>query len=240
MPSPSNLTTGEKRKLTRLRRDLLEWATGHGRSFPWREGTTGTYEKIAVEVLLQRTTATAVARFYDKFFQRYPSWSTLASASADDLEVFLKPLGLWRRRAKSLLGLARYAASTYGEFPSDPNDHLAIPAVGQYVSNAILLFQHHKPAPLLDVNMARVLERFLRPRRLADIRHDPWLQASAHWLVRGSEAPAVNWATLDFAASVCKARSPLCEQCAVRSRCNFWAGRRGERAADRARPQTAT
>ena len=27
--------------------------------------------------------------------------------------------------------------------------------------------------------MARVIERVARPRRLADIRHDPWLQAAA-------------------------------------------------------------
>lgn len=222
MSSDDPLTLGEKRKLTRLRSDLLEWAEQGGRNFPWRLSGASTYERIVVEVLLQRTTASAVANFYPAFIGRFPSWEALAAASSEDLETFLKPLGLWRRRAASLLGLARYAASASGEFPRDAASHAAIPAVGQYVSNAITMFQHGKPAPLLDVNMARVIERFIRPRKLADIRYDSWLQAAAHWLVRADAPERVNWAILDFAAIVCKARKPQCNYCPVRSRCRFY------------------
>lgn len=221
MPSPDPLKPGEKRRLTRLARDLVAWSRENGRDFPWRSTTANLYQQIVVEVLLQRTTATAVAGFFDEFITQYPGWVELASAKTEDLEKFLNPLGLWRRRAKALLGIARYAAANDGMFPQDPCDHRDIPAVGQYVSNAILQFQHGRAAPLLDVNMARVIERFLRPRRLADIRHDPWLQAAAHWLVRGARSEEVNWATLDFAALVCRARNPRCATCPVKSRCNY-------------------
>lgn len=220
---PDRLSRGEKVKLSGLRRDLLAWATVSGRDFPWRSSLATPYHQVAVEVLLQRTTATAVARFYEGFFSRYRSWSELAAASADELGEFLKPLGLWRRRAASLLGLARYAASNEGRFPVDPAEHAAIPAVGQYVSNAILTFHHGIPAPLLDVNMARVIERFVRPRKLADLRYDPWLQAAAHWLTRGENSTETSWAVLDFAATTCKSRRPLCELCPVHSRCAFFA-----------------
>lgn len=221
MPSVDPLTTGEKRKLTRLKNDLLRWAREHGRDLPWRKDTARDYEKIAVEVLLQRTTASAVANFYQNFFVTYPDWEALAAATPEDLENFLKPLGLWRRRAASLLGIAQFAASNQGRFPDEKEAHSNIPAVGQYVSNAIMMFQHGRASPLLDVNMARVIERFVRPRRLADLRHDPWLQEAAHWLVRGQSPCAVNWAVLDFAASVCKARKPRCAECLVSSRCTY-------------------
>lgn len=204
-----------------MRRDLLAWFAENGRSLPWRDPLASTYEKIVVEVLLQRTTATAVAKFFEAFLSRFPSWASLASASQADLEDYLKPLGLWRRRAVSLLGLARYAQAQAGNFPLDPAERVDIPAVGQYVSNAISVFQHGVNAPLLDVNMARVIERFVRPRRLVDIRHDPWLQAAAHWLVRGEQPELVNWAVLDFAALVCQARTPKCNVCPVRQRCSF-------------------
>ena len=215
------LRRGEKRKISRLRADLLSWFTLNGRELPWRAPEASIFEKIVVEVLLQRTTANAVAGFYDQFFSRYPGWSELAAAQRSDLELFLKPLGLWRRRAESLLGLAAYAAENDGRFPRDPKDHEKIPAVGQYVSNAVMMFQHGRPAPLLDVNMARVIERFIRPRRLADIRHDPWLQSAAKWYARGTEVERANWAILDFAASICRPR-PLCPICPVRSRCTFF------------------
>lgn len=222
MSSADPLTRGEKGKLTRLKADLLQWAEQDGRVFPWRLPGASTYERIVVEVLLQRTTASAVGSFYPAFVDRFPSWETLAAASTDELEIFLKPLGLWRRRAASLLGLARYAAAVSGEFPRGAASHAEIPAVGQYVSNAISMFQHGLRTPLLDVNMARVIERFVRPRRLADIRYDPWLQAAAHWLVRGETPERVNWAVLDFAALVCKARTPLCRSCPVSSRCRYF------------------
>lgn len=222
MRSLDPLRPGEKRKLTLLRVDLLRWARDHGRDFPWRREQAGVYEKVVVEVLLQRTTATAVAGFYDRFIAAYPGWHALAGADAPDLEAFLKPLGLWRRRAASLLGLARYAAGTGGTFPADPAAHADIPAVGQYVSSAICVFQHGQARPLLDVNMARVIERFVRPRRLADIRHDPWLQAAARWYARGADVAAANWAMLDFAAAICRARRPACEVCPVRSRCSYF------------------
>lgn len=221
MSSPDPLLPGEKRKLTRLAHELVKWAGDHGRDFPWRLADADTYQKIAVEVLLQRTTATAVARFYHSFFARFESWEALVAAEPADLEEFLRPLGLWRRRANSLLGLARYAAAAGGVFPADAREHAAIPAVGQYVSNAVLLFQHGRRAPLLDVNMARVIERFVRPRRLADIRYDPWLQEAAAWYTRAGEPQAVNWAVLDFAAVVCKPKRPACPACPVNKACSY-------------------
>ncbi|QNN64632.1 hypothetical protein H9L12_10105 [Sphingomonas rhizophila] len=224
MPSPDALTRGQKVKLSRLARDLLDWASEHGRTFPWRDDGVSTYEKIAVEVLLQRTTATAVSRFYGAFFEKYSGWSELASAEVEDLEQFLKPLGLWRRRAVALIGLARYARDRNGSFPEHQSEHSEIPAVGQYVSNAILTFQHGQSLPLIDVNMARVIERFVRPRRLADIRYDPWLQDAAKWFVRGRDSAFRSWAILDFAALTCKARKPECPTCPVRRRCSYFAG----------------
>ena len=216
------LSRSEKLKLTRLRNDLVAWSKTGGRDFPWRSPRAGNYEKIVVEVLLQRTTATTVAAFYGRFFSRFSNWIELAEASTGDLEEFLRPLGLWRRRARSLLGIANYARKSGGKFPLNQAKHAEIPAVGQYVSNAIRVFQDNRPAPLLDTNMARVIERVLRPRRLADIRHDPWLQEAAWWFVRAGEAARTNWAVLDFAALICKSRNPLCPTCPVRHYCTYF------------------
>ncbi|MDW3116928.1 MAG: hypothetical protein R8G60_03445 [Roseovarius pacificus] len=208
-------------RLTRLRSKLLDWFSENGRDLPWRSPCVSTYEKICVEVLLQRTRAETVAEFFGTFFDRFPGWDALATAPIEDLEEFLKPIGLWRRRALSINALASYAVAHGGRFPSEHGELSKVPAVGQYVANAIQLFQHGLPSPLVDVNMARVLERYLRPRKLADIRHDHWLQEAAHWIVKSEDPVRVNWATLDFAALVCRARNPHCQECPFRSRCNF-------------------
>ena len=218
---PDRLTRGEKSRITRARKKLLVWFELHGRTFPWRRRTASEYERICVEVLLQRTRAETVANIYDEFFGRYPNWQSLAAAPIDELEDVLRPIGLWRRRARSVSALARYAGKHGGAFPLAEEELAKVPAVGQYVSNAIQLFQHGRAKPLVDVNMARFLERYLRQRRLADIRHDPWLQQACHWLVDCEDPVSVNWATLDHAALTCRARTPLCSSCLLRARCNF-------------------
>lgn len=223
-PSPERgqgdpLTRGDKLRITRLRRDLLDWYGRHGRALPWRSEHASTYEKICVEVLLQRTRAETVARVYPAFFARFESWSAIAAAEIDELEEHFRPIGLWQRRARSIKGLAEYAAARDGYFPADPRELAAVPGVGQYVTNAILLFQHNQARPLLDVNMARVIERYVRPRRLADIRHDPWLQAAAHWLVRDDHPVLVNWATLDLASALCLPGTPRCSLCQLEIQC---------------------
>lgn len=216
---PDPLSRGDKLRLTGLRRVLLDWYAENGRELPWRAETATTFERICVEVLLQRTRAETVAQFYPAFFTRFRSWADLAATPVEELEESFKPIGLWQRRARSMKALAGYAAARDGQFPSTVEGLAEVPAVGQYVANAIMLFQHGQHRPLLDVNMARLVERYVRPRRLADIRHDPWLQDAARWLVRGEHPVETNWATLDFASAVCTARKPLCGACPLSRRC---------------------
>jgi len=217
--TPDPLTRGQKVRLTRLRHALLAWYAEQGRDLPWRRDRANTFERICVEVLLQRTRAGTVAKVYPSFFDRFRSWSDLAGASLEELEGHFKPIGLWQRRARSMKSLSTYAAERKGRFPDTATGLVGVPAVGQYLANAILVFQHGQNRPFLDVNMVRVIERYVRPRKLADIRFDPWLQEAAHWFVRGDRPIDINWAVLDFASAICTARNPRCAECPVARLC---------------------
>ncbi len=99
---PSELTRSEKLRISRLRVKLLNWFDENGRDLLWRSPSASEYEKIGVEVLLQRTRAETVAGMYRKFFAQYPSWNTITLAPVEELEGVLKPIGLWKRRARSI------------------------------------------------------------------------------------------------------------------------------------------
>jgi A/G-specific adenine glycosylase len=184
---------------------------------------TGNASAIArrPEVLLQRTTASAVGRFLPGFVTRFTGWADIARVSEDEPPDHLKPLGLFRRRARALKLLAQEMVARSGHYPGDDIELQALPGVGQYISNAILLFRYGEQRPLLDSNMARVLERFFGPRDLADLRYDPYLQRLAHKVVRCNSPADMNWAILDFAALVCKLRKPECSTCPLAKRCHF-------------------
>jgi A/G-specific adenine glycosylase len=207
--------------IRRFRRLVLQWDGGHGRQFPWRRPSVPLYRLVVTEALLQRTRAETVASFYPDFFKRFRSWVQLAAVSEADLGLHLKPIGLWKRRAATLSGLAQVMASRRGRFPRDRANVEELPGVGQYVANSIFLFAHSRPEPLLDGSMARVLERYFGPRRLADIRYDPYLQKLARAVIDCTRARDANWAILDLASLVCKQRTPLCSKCPLRLTCLF-------------------
>lgn len=109
-----------------------------------------------------------------------------------------------------------------GKLPEDRTDLESIPFIGQYIANAIELIIHNKPSPLVDVNMARLLERYFGERKMADIRYDPYLQKLSLRIVSNEKSKEMNWAILDYAAIVCKAQKPLCTACELRIKCLYF------------------
>lgn len=201
---------------------LAHWFELNCRKFPWRKKSASKYQLIVTEVLLQRTKAETVSRFYPRFIRRFPSWKVLAKAKKKDLQTFLKPIGLWRQRATALKNLSVEMAKRNGRFPNTREEIEKVPAVGQYIANAILMFCHNQPQPLIDVNMTRVLERFFGPRKLADIRDDPYLQQLARDVLPKRRFKEFNWAVLDFASLICRLKKPLCDHCSLVHRCLFF------------------
>jgi len=208
-------------RVVRFRMAVMHWYEGNGRVFPWRHASATVYTKVVAEVLLQRTRADAVARVFKQFIVSFSNWCMLAESSEDELQQFLKPLGLWRRRATALHRFATEMCRRHGRFPKVRTEVEGIPAVGQYVANAIFLFAHGQREPLIDVNMARVLERYFEPRVKADIRFDEYLQLTARKVVNCDAAATVNWAILDLAALLCHSRNPRCIQCPLARGCRF-------------------
>lgn len=218
-PATAGTRSPSDEEVQRFQQRILAWFTKYGRAFPWRHPGASLYRRLLPEFLLQRTRAEVVASFLPQFLRRYPSWRALGRAREEDLGELLRPLGLWRRRAASLRALARALSARGGRLPRSRAQIDELPGVGQYIANAISLFAWNQAEPLLDVNMARVIERCFGPRVLADIRYDPGLQAAARRIVSGVEAIRINWAILDLAALVCHKVNPRCLQCPVLKLC---------------------
>lgn len=174
-----NVKMPSSARIAAVQRNVLRWFRRSGRSYPWRKKRATKYQKVIAEVLLQRTKADVVGRMFPAFVAKFPSWKKLATCSEREFQEILKPLGLWKRRAASLSALAEIMAKQRGRYPKERNKLEQLPGVGQYICNAILMFDQGQSQPLLDVNLARVLERVFGPRRLSDIRYDPYLQTLA-------------------------------------------------------------
>jgi A/G-specific adenine glycosylase len=202
-----------------FQKKLLKWYQDNGRTFLWRNKSATNYELIMSEVFLQRTKAETVSSFLPTFLKKYPSWKQLGKATEFELQEITKPLGLYKQRGSRLYKLSQELKKRKGRFPKERNQVAEIPMMGQYITNAYELYVLKKKSPLLDVNMARLIERFFGERKLADIRHDPYLQSLAYRVVNLEKSKELNWAILDYASLVCKKQKPNCPNCLIHRKC---------------------
>lgn len=176
---------------------------------------------VTTEVLLQQTRAGNLARMWNKIFSTLTGWEALRAVENSQLLELIGPLGLGRRRTRTLKALAAAMGDRKDVLPANREDLEALPGVGQYTASAVMTLRDGAAEPLLDVNLARVLTRYFGLRLRADLRDDPFLQLTARQLLEGDDPRTMNWVLLDFAALVCRARAPRCPSCPVFTNCHF-------------------
>jgi A/G-specific adenine glycosylase len=204
-------------RVERLRGDLLAWGERNQREFAWRD-TSDPYEVLVAEILLQSTRADAAEPVFESFLDSFPDLAALGRASTDDIAELLEPLGLHNRRAAALVEIGTRCA---GEgIPEEESALRELPRVGRYVASAVACFARGEPRPVVDTNVIRVYQRVLGVEH--ERQRDPRLWDLASEILPSDRAGEFNLALLDFAAAVCTARSPACEECPASEYCIYY------------------
>jgi A/G-specific adenine glycosylase len=206
----------------RFRRTLLNWYAAHGRDLPWRR-TDDPYHILVSEIMLQQTQVERVLPKYDEWLKKFPSLAALAAAPVDEVTETWYPLG-YNIRPRRLHAIARESVERYGgRLPSDEETLRSFKGIGPYTAGAILSFAFRRPAAILDTNVARVLFRVFVGRghaRSHAMRRRLWKISEA--LVPRRDAFDFNQALMDFGATVCVARKPLCLVCPMVRMCRAY------------------
>ncbi len=211
-----------KNNIKFFQRALLHWFNDNKREFPWRKNNISNFELIFSEILLQRTKAETVSKYYDIFFGKFPNWQSLVNTDDIEIEAIIKPLGLHTQRVSRIRKIIEEYKDKNGYLPKDKNELQESSLSSLYISNAYELFVLKNKAALLDVNMSRLLSRFFYPKEFKDVRNDKIIQELAHNVINVRECKELNWAILDYAALVCKAKNPKCNECKLSSKCCFF------------------
>ena len=170
--------------------------------------------------MLQQTQVDRVLPKYHEWLTKYPSLEVLASAPPADVTKTWYPLG-YNIRPKRLQSIAREAGSKFGgELPSDEATLLSFKGIGEYTAGAIRSFAFGERAAILDTNVARVLLRVFLGA--GDAKQHAMKRRL--WQISGALVPRrhvfdFNQALMDFGATVCTARKPLCLICPMQSIC---------------------
>jgi len=207
---------------------LLAWYDTHARALPWRAPPGAPppepYRVWLSEVMLQQTTVAAVAAYFARFTERWPTVAVLAAA--DDAEVMAAWAGLgYYARARNLLACARAVAARGGRFPENEAELRKLPGLGAYTAAAVAAIAFGERAVVVDANVERVVSRLFAiadplPGGRAAIRD------KADTITPATRPGDFAQAMMDLGATVCMPRNPRCLLCPLAGNC--MARREGE------------
>lgn len=177
------------------------------------------FELLVAVVLSAQTTDIAVNKVTPKLFSKYPSSKELSQAKQKDVEEYIKSIGLYRNKARHLIGLAKILEEKYdGQVPNTRKDLESLPGVGRKTANVVLANAFGIPALAVDTHVSRVSMRLgiakkgSRPyeveKKLMDFfDKDYWIK--------------LHHQIIFFGRYHCLARNPRCNDCPLYDICVY-------------------
>jgi len=199
---------------------LLAWYDVHRRVLPWRAPRgerADPYRVWLSEIMLQQTTVQAVASYYRKFLDQWPTVEALAAAPLDEVLTAWAGLGYYAR-ARNLHKAAKAVAESGGKFPDTADELRKLPGIGAYTSGAIAAIAFDRREAAMDANADRVIARlFAVTEPLAKVK--PKLLALGKSLVPQKRAGDFAQALMDLGSAICTSKRPACMSCPLFEDC---------------------
>ncbi len=174
------------------------------------------YQLIVAVALSAQTTDKSVNLITPALFERYPSAAELANADVAEVEDYIRRIGMYKTKAKNIVGMAKALVEKHnGQVPEDYDALVELPGVGRKTANVVLSvgFGHQRIA--VDTHVFRVANRIglvaekdvLKTElSLMDrIPEDRWSKTHHSLIFHGRQC--------------CDARKPKCEECSISDWC---------------------
>lgn len=149
-------------------------------------------------------------------FDKYKSIEDFANADIKDIEEIVKPCGLYKTKAKSIVEMCRQIITDFnGKIPNTIEKLTTLSGIGRKTANLIMGDVFHKPAIVTDTHCIRICGRLGLTKNTdpAKVEQDllkitpPELSSDfCHRLVL-------------FGRDTCKARGEKCSECILKEIC---------------------
>jgi endonuclease-3 len=174
------------------------------------------FELLVAVVLSAQATDKSVNLATRKLFPA--TTQKLVELGVAGVEAYVKSIGLYRTKAKNVVGLSQLLIEKHcGAVPQNREALEALPGVGRKTANVVLNTAFGQPTVAVDTHIFRVSNRTgIAPgkdvlsveEKLLKFTPPEYLQNAHHWLILHGRY-------------VCLARKPGCPQCLIRDLCEF-------------------
>lgn len=179
---------------------------------------TNSYTLLVAVTLSAQTTDVAVNRATAALFETVATPAQMVALGETALGEHIRTLGLWRNKARNVIALSAILVAEHdGTVPADRDVLMTLPGVGRKTADVVCNVAFGQETIAVDTHIFRVANRTgLARGRTADAVSDallrvtpsPYRRDAHHWLILHGR-------------HVCKARKPLCPDCALADICTY-------------------
>lgn len=174
------------------------------------------FQLTVATVLSAQTTDVRVNQVTPELFRRFPTPASLAAADTAELEEILRPLGFFRAKAKSLLGLGEALMARFdGEVPRDLDDLVSLPGVGRKTALVVRGNAFGLPGLAVDTHVSRLAQRLM----LTDSTDVLRIEHDLTERIEKKEWTMFSHRMIFHGRRVCHARRPACAECVIARDC---------------------
>lgn len=176
------------------------------------------FELLVATRLSAQCTDARVNLITPKLFERYPDAKSLANADITELEGIIKSCGLYKTKARDLIEMSKMLIEQYDSAIPDTIEQLTkLPGIGRKTANLIVGDVYGKPAVVADTHFIRLCNRL----GFVDTKDPLKVEMRMRELLPPEESNAFCHRMVYHGRQVCTARSPKCEECALKPICKF-------------------
>lgn len=176
------------------------------------------FQLIVAVALSAQTTDKSVNLITPALFEKYKTPEELSNADISDVEELIRRIGMYKTKAKNIVGMAKALVLNHGGVVPDDYDSLvALPGVGRKTANVVLSvgFGHQRIA--VDTHVFRVANR------IGLVSEKDVLKTEYALMDRIPEGrwSRTHHSLIFHGRQCCDARKPKCEECGINEYCEF-------------------
>ena len=175
------------------------------------------FQLLIAVILSAQTTDEKVNKVTKTLYENYPDAIRLSKADLKEVEDIIKPIGLYRNKARNIISVSNILVEKYGgKVPNTRQDLESLPGVGRKTANIILNNCFNEATFAVDTHVTRVSKRL----KIANEKDD--VQQIEEKLM--DYFPKDKWGKLHhqfifFGRYKCKAIKPDCIDCPFKTIC---------------------
>ena len=179
---------------------------------------SNTYQLLVAVTLSAQATDKSVNAATRPIFAKIKTPAQMLAFGEPALRAAISSVGLFRVKARNVLRAAKILQAQHGgQTPNNRAALQALPGVGRKTANVVLNTAFGEPAIAVDTHIFRVANRVgIAPGKTPRAVEDALLQV----VPQKFKQNAHHWLIL-HGRYTCRARAPLCGQCAVWRFCQF-------------------